>query len=70
MPAGSGTDAWAVQVVRSGVPTAVVSIPLRYMHSSVEVVDIEDVRNTARLLAHAAAALREEDVKGWTYDLA
>mgnify|MGYP001947169547 CR=1 FL=1 len=69
MPAGSGTDAWAVQVVRSGVPTAVVSIPLRYMHSSVEVVDIEDVRNTARLLAHAAAALREEDVKGWTYDL-
>lgn len=70
MPAGSGTDAWAVQVVRSGVPTAVVSIPLRYMHSSVEVVDIEDVRNTARLLAHTAAALREEDVKGWTYDLA
>lgn len=70
MPAASGTDAWALQVVRSGIPTAVVSIPLRYMHSSVEVVDIEDVRNTARLLAHAAAALTEEDVKGWAYDLA
>lgn len=70
IPAGSGTDAWAMQVVRSGIPTAVVSIPLRYMHSSVEVVDIEDVRNTARLLANAAAALTEEDVKGWAYDLA
>lgn len=70
MPAGSGTDAWAMQVVRSGIPTAVVSIPLRYMHSSVEVVDIEDVRSTARLLAHAAAALTEEHAKGWAYDLA
>lgn len=70
MPAASGTDAWALQVVRSGIPTAVISIPLRYMHSSVEVVDIEDVRNTARLLAHAAAALTEEDAKGWAYDLA
>lgn len=70
MPAASGTDAWAMQVVRSGIPTAVVSIPLRYMHSSAEVVDVEDVRNTARLLAHTAAALTEDDAKGWTYDLA
>lgn len=70
MPAASGTDAWAMQVVRSGVPTAVVSIPLRYMHSGAEVADVEDVRNTARLLAHAAAALTEEDAKGWAYDLA
>lgn len=70
MPAGSGTDGWAIQVVRSGIPTAVVSIPLRYMHSSVEVVDIEDVRNTARLLACTAAALTEADAKGWAYDLA
>lgn len=69
MPAGSGTDGWAMQVVRSGIPTAVVSIPLRYMHTSVEVVDIEDVRNTARLLAHVAAALTEADAKGWAYDL-
>ena len=65
MPAASGTDAWAMQVVRSGIPTAVVSIPLRYMHSSAEVVDVEDVRNTARLLAHTAAALTEDDAKGW-----
>ncbi|MFO7264983.1 MAG: M42 family metallopeptidase [Bacillota bacterium] len=70
MPASSGTDAWAMQVVRSGIPTAVVSIPLRYMHSSVEVVDVEDVRNTARLLAHAAAALSEDHARGWAYDLA
>lgn len=69
MPAASGTDGWALQVVRSGIPTAVVSIPLRYMHTSVEVVDIEDVRNTARLLAHTAATLTEADAEGWGYDL-
>lgn len=69
MPGRSGTDGWALQVVRSGIPTAVVSIPLRSMHTSVEVVDMEDVRNTGRLLAHAAAALTEADAEGWGYDL-
>lgn len=69
MPASSGTDGWALQVVRSGIPTAVVSIPLRYMHTSIEVVDMEDVRNTGRLLAHAAAALTEADAEGWSYAL-
>lgn len=70
MPAASGTDGWALQVVRSGIPTAVISIPLRSMHTSVEVVAVEDVRNTARLLAHTAAALTEADAEGWTYELA
>lgn len=69
MPGRSGTDGWALQVVRSGIPTAVVSIPLRSMHTSVEIVDVEDVRNTGRLLAHAAAALTEADAEGWGYAL-
>lgn len=69
MPGASGTDGWALQVVRGGIPTAVVSIPLRSMHTSVEVVDVEDVRNTARLLAHVAAALTEADAEGWSYAL-
>ena len=43
---------------REGVPTAVVSIPLRYMHSPVEVVDLADVEATIRLLT--ALALRLE----------
>lgn len=69
MPASSGTDAWAMQLVQSGVPTAVVSIPLRYMHTSVEVVDVEDIRQTARLLAHWVASLTAADREGWRYDL-
>jgi endoglucanase len=54
----TGTDADAVHLSRGGVPAGLVSIPVRYMHSPVEVVDLQDVRATARLLA--AFALRLE----------
>ncbi len=49
--ASSGTDGWEIQVSREGVSTAVVSLPLRYMHTPVEVVDLEDAENIIRLLA-------------------
>ncbi|MGN6371582.1 MAG: M42 family metallopeptidase [Solirubrobacteraceae bacterium] len=52
----TGTDADAVHLSRGGVPTALVSIPLRYMHSPVELVQLDDVHACARLIA--AAALR------------
>ncbi len=52
----TGTDADAVHVSRAGVPTALVSIPIRYMHSPVELVQLDDVQACARLIA--AAALR------------
>ena len=58
IPGRSGTDAWAIQVSRSGVPTALVSVPLRYMHAPVEVVQVSDVRQTGRLLAHFVASLK------------
>ena len=51
MPRHSGTDAFAIQVAAQGIPTMVVSIPLRYMHTPVEVVALKDIRRTARLLA-------------------
>jgi endoglucanase len=53
----TGTDADALHVSRSGVPTAVVSIPLRYMHSPVEMVQLDDVENTAKLIAAFAQRL-------------
>ena len=52
------TDADAIHLSRTGVPTAVVSIPLRYMHSPVELADLEDVENVIRLIT--AMALRLE----------
>jgi putative aminopeptidase FrvX len=51
MPRHSGTDAFAIQVAAQGIPTMVVSIPLRYMHTPVEVVALKDIRRAARLLS-------------------
>lgn len=51
MPGHSGTDAWPMQVVRGGVATGVLSIPLRYMHTPVETVDLADIQAAGRLLA-------------------
>ncbi len=53
----TGTDADAIHAARGGIPSAVVSIPLRYMHSPVEMVQMDDVENTARLLAAFARRL-------------
>ena len=47
----TGTDADAIQIARSGIPAGLVSIPLRYMHSPVEMVDLRDVEATVKLLA-------------------
>jgi endoglucanase len=57
---GTGTDADAVHLSRGGVPTALVSIPIRYMHSPVELVQLDDVQATARLIAAAALRLEPE----------
>jgi endoglucanase len=51
----TGTDADGVQFARSGIPTGLVSIPLRYMHSPVEMVDLADVEATVELIAAFAA---------------
>jgi endoglucanase len=57
IPGRSGTDAWAIQVARSGVPSALLSIPVRNMHSPVETLDMRDIERTGRLLAHFIAGL-------------
>jgi len=56
----TGTDADAVHLSRGGVPTALVSIPLRYMHSPVELVQLDDVHAAAALIAAAALKLDAE----------
>jgi putative aminopeptidase FrvX len=54
---GTGTDADAIHLSRAGIPTGVVSIPLRYMHSPVELVALDDVEACARLIAAYARRL-------------
>jgi endoglucanase len=53
----TGTDADAFHISRAGIPSAVVSVPLRYMHSPVEMVQLDDVDNAARLIAAFARRL-------------
>ena len=57
IPGGSGTDAWAIQVSRSGVPCGLVEIPVRSMHTPVETVCLRDVERAAKLLAEFVARL-------------
>jgi putative aminopeptidase FrvX len=58
-PAGgnSATDADAVRITRAGVPCAVVSVPLRYMHSPNELLDTGDLETCARLVCAVARRL-------------
>jgi len=57
---GTSTDADVLQISRSGIPTGVVSIPLRYMHSPVEMVDLRDVEATVELLAAFGSRLSSD----------
>jgi len=48
---GTGTDADAIHLARAGIPTGLVSVPNRYMHSPVEMVSVGDVDAAARVIA-------------------
>ncbi len=60
MTGHSGTNAWRVQTAREGIATAVVSLPLKYMHSPVETLDLEDLETSALLLAAFLTDLEKE----------
>lgn len=47
----SGTDADEIALVRKGIPTAIISVPNRYMHSPSEMIDLDDVENVIRWFA-------------------
>ena len=63
MTGHSGTNAWRVQTAREGIATQILSIPLRYMHTPMEVVDLRDIEQGARLLAAFLRTLGEEGEK-------
>jgi len=68
MPRHSGTDAIALQVTAAGIPSMVLSIPLRYMHTPVEVVAIKDITRTGYLLAEFVAQLPVDFMDSLTWD--
>ena len=51
----TGTEASALAVSREGIPTALLSVPVRYMHSSVETLSVDDVISAAKLAARYIA---------------
>ena len=50
-------NAWTLQTVREGIRTAVLSVPLRYMHTPFETICVKDIEHTARLIAEYAVYL-------------
>ena len=59
-PGGTGTDANAIQISRAGVAAGLVSVPLRYMHTPVEILSLKDLDNAVKLLAAFALAVDEK----------
>jgi putative aminopeptidase FrvX len=70
LPGRSGTDAWAIQVSREGVPTALIGLPIRYMHQPVETLACQDVERTGRLLASFIAGLEVDFLEKLALDTA
>jgi endoglucanase len=64
-----GTDAYAIQVSRQGIPAGLISIPVRNMHTPVETVSAKDVERTGRLLAAFISRLDETFLDSLVWDL-
>jgi endoglucanase len=59
IPRATGTDANVMQISRSGVATALVKIPLRYMHTPVEVLALSDLEDAARLIVAVLPKIKD-----------
>jgi endoglucanase len=59
-PDATGTDANAIQISRAGVAAALVGIPTRYMHTTVETISLRDLDNCAKMLAGTLADMSEK----------
>jgi putative aminopeptidase FrvX len=68
MPEYSSTDADAMQLTAEGIPTMVVSIPERYMHTPVELVALKDIQRAGRLLAEFVASLEADFINKIAWD--
>ncbi len=62
MPESSGTDGMRIQISGSGIPLVVLGIAIRNMHTTVEMVDLKDIRRVARLMARFITSLNEKSM--------
>jgi len=65
VPGPTGTDARAIQMGRGGVATGLVSVPLRYMHTPSEMIDLADAESCVKLLVEFALGLEQGDYAHW-----
>jgi endoglucanase len=63
LPAYTGTDTEPLQISREGIPCVLISIPLRYMHTSVETIDIDDVVNAGKSIARFINEIDNDDLE-------
>lgn len=61
----TGTDARAIQIAKSGIATGLISIPLRYMHTPSEMVNLDDIENSVKLLVAFAKSINDNDSGIW-----
>lgn len=61
-PGPTPTDARSIQLAREGVPSALISVPLRYMHTSVELVHARDIVQAGRLIAYLMLKIDDDFV--------
>lgn len=58
----TGTDTDSIFYQKTGIPSALISLPLRYMHSPVETASLSDVENLVKLMAETILAMEEDQV--------
>lgn len=64
-----GTDGYYLQIAAEGIPTGILSIPLRYMHTMVESISKKDVERTGRLLAEYILSLDEQTLERFAKEM-
>ncbi len=65
MERSSGTNGWEMQICNEGVATAVVSLPIKYMHTPIETLSEGDIEQTARLLSAFTLDIGKEGGPAW-----
>ncbi len=62
-PGNTGTDAWDIQITKEGIPTLLISLPIKHMHTSVELINVDDIENTGLLISKLIEYLNSKNLE-------